>query len=58
MLPEIGAYLDKGDRKLALFFERHAYARVDWSDAPIDPFFNVNRPEDLSAAEEMLVQLG
>ena len=29
-------------------------ARVDWPTAPVDPFLNVNTPEDLAAAEALL----
>jgi molybdopterin-guanine dinucleotide biosynthesis protein A len=27
---------------------------VEWPCEPIDPFFNVNRPEDLAEAERLL----
>ena len=29
-------------------------AIVDWPDQPVDPFFNVNTPEDLAASITML----
>lgn len=30
------------------------YATAHWSHKPVDPFFNVNTPEDLAAAEELV----
>ena len=31
---------------------------VDWSNTPIDPFFNINTPHDLQEAERLAAQLG
>ena len=47
------ALLRKGMRKVDLWTARHGVVAVDWPDAPIDPFFNVNTPEDARRAEEM-----
>jgi molybdopterin-guanine dinucleotide biosynthesis protein A len=33
---------------------RYRLAPVAFSDDPVDPFFNTNRPEDLEAAEALL----
>jgi molybdopterin-guanine dinucleotide biosynthesis protein A len=30
-------------------------AIADWPSAPVDPFFNVNSPEDVAEAERMAV---
>jgi len=30
--------------------------QIDWPVAPVDPFFNVNTPEDAAAAERLAVQ--
>jgi molybdopterin-guanine dinucleotide biosynthesis protein A len=31
-------------------------ALAEWPDRPVDPFFNVNRPEDLVAAADIAAQ--
>jgi molybdopterin-guanine dinucleotide biosynthesis protein A len=41
-------------RKVDLWTARHGCATVAFDAAAIDPFFNVNRPEDLAAAETLL----
>ncbi len=30
------------------------YVAVEWPTKPMDPFFNINTPDDLAAAERML----
>ena len=35
---------------------RYRLARVEFATDPIDPFFNVNRPDDFAAAEAILKQ--
>jgi molybdopterin-guanine dinucleotide biosynthesis protein A len=40
-------------RKIEIWTARHGVATVDWPVAPIDPFFNVNTPQDAEAAERM-----
>jgi len=40
-------------RKVAGFIGRFTATVVEWPTAPYDPFFNVNRPEDVERAEEM-----
>jgi molybdenum cofactor guanylyltransferase len=39
--------------KIEIWTGRHGIAVADWPVAPIDPFFNVNTPEDAAAAERM-----
>jgi molybdenum cofactor guanylyltransferase len=39
--------------KIELWTERHGVAIADWPAAPIDPFFNVNTPEDAAQAEAL-----
>ena len=34
-------------RKIEAWTDRYKVARVDWPTVPIDPFFNVNTPEDV-----------
>ena len=40
-------------RKVSGFIERYRNVVVDWPVTPYDPFFNVNRPEDVETAEAM-----
>jgi molybdopterin-guanine dinucleotide biosynthesis protein A len=43
-------------RKIELWTARHGVALADWSAEPVDPFFNVNTPEDAAAAERVAAQ--
>lgn len=45
------ALVVEGLRKVGAFAARHPLATVAWPAAPIDPFMNVNTPDDLAAAE-------
>ena len=45
-----------GLRKIELWTARHGVALADWPAEPVDPFFNVNTPEDAAAAERLAVQ--
>jgi molybdenum cofactor guanylyltransferase len=49
-----GALIDQGVRKVDLWTARHKLATVPFSDQPVDPFFNANRPEDLETAAALL----
>jgi molybdopterin-guanine dinucleotide biosynthesis protein A len=40
-------------RKIEIWTARHSITTVDWPVAPLDPFFNVNTPQDAAAAERM-----
>jgi molybdopterin-guanine dinucleotide biosynthesis protein A len=44
------ALLDDGLRKIEVWTARHGVAVADWPTAPVDPFFNVNTPEDVARA--------
>lgn len=51
--------LDKKNRKVLLWVERHNWATADFksvvfSDLTIDPFFNINTPEDFETAQTLL----
>ena len=48
------AVLEEGVRKVDQWTARYGLATAVFSDRPIDPFFNTNRPEDLEAAAELL----
>jgi molybdopterin-guanine dinucleotide biosynthesis protein A len=43
-------------RKIEIWTARHGIAVVDWPVDPVDPFFNVNTPQDAAAAERMAAQ--
>ena len=43
----------EGVRAVSAFTARHRYALAPWRVEPYDPFFNVNRPEDVARAEEI-----
>ena len=47
------ALVDRGIRKIDRFTARYACATVEWPVAPLDPFFNVNTPEDLAEATRL-----
>ena len=42
-------------RKVDVWTARHRLAVVEFAVVPIDPFFNTNRPEDLTEAERLLL---
>jgi molybdopterin-guanine dinucleotide biosynthesis protein A len=48
------ADLRRGMRKIDAWTAQFGVATADFSTVPFDPFFNVNRPEDLAAAEGFL----
>lgn len=48
------AVIADGVRKVDEWTARHKLTTVTFSIAPVDPFFNANRPEDLAAAETLL----
>jgi molybdopterin-guanine dinucleotide biosynthesis protein A len=39
--------------KIEVWTARHGVAIATWPDTPIDPFFNVNTPEDVAQAEKL-----
>jgi molybdopterin-guanine dinucleotide biosynthesis protein A len=43
-------------RKIEVWTGRHGVAIADWPDKPVDPFFNVNTPEDAAAADKAAAQ--
>lgn len=46
--------LDEGLRKVTDFTARHRLALAEFAADPVDPFLNVNTPDDLAAAERRL----
>ncbi|CAO4153507.1 molybdenum cofactor guanylyltransferase MobA [Methylorubrum aminovorans] len=51
-------WLGRGERRVGGFIERHGAAVASWPVEPVDPFLNLNAPEDLAAAEAMLARGG
>jgi molybdopterin-guanine dinucleotide biosynthesis protein A len=50
------ALIGDGLRKIELWTARHGIAIADWPSNPVDPFFNVNTPEDAAIAERLAQQ--
>lgn len=48
------AMVEEEIRKVDRWTARYRLVRVDWDTAPVDPFFNANRPEDLAEADRLL----
>ncbi len=51
LLPSLCNYLDGGDRKLQLWYERHQLVTVDFSDQ-VDAFINLNTDDALQELEQ------
>jgi molybdopterin-guanine dinucleotide biosynthesis protein A len=51
---EFPNYCASGRRSLKGFAEHIGFVEIEWPAGPPDPFFNINSPADLAAAEEML----
>lgn len=47
------AIVEEGVRKVEHWINRYPSVRVEFSDHPVDPFFNINSPEDLAEAERL-----
>jgi molybdopterin-guanine dinucleotide biosynthesis protein A len=47
------ALMVEGLHKIEIWTARHGVAIADWPVEPVDPFFNVNTPEDVAAAERV-----
>jgi molybdopterin-guanine dinucleotide biosynthesis protein A len=50
------AVTQEGLRKIEVWTARHGIALAAWPAEPVDPFFNVNTPEDIAAAERLAMQ--
>ena len=50
------ALFEEGLHKIEAWTARHGVAIADWPTAPVDPFFNVNTPEDAAEAERIAAQ--
>ena len=47
------ALVEEGLRKIEVWTARHGVAIAHWPAKPVDPFFNVNTPEDTAEAERL-----
>lgn len=55
---DLRAFLvDEGQRRTGSFMARYRLAEAAWPDAPYDPFFNANAPQDLDEAEAITRRL-
>jgi molybdopterin-guanine dinucleotide biosynthesis protein A len=52
------AVAKEGVRKVEAYAARHSRAIIEWPTEPSDPFFNINRPEDLQQAERIAGRCG
>jgi molybdenum cofactor guanylyltransferase len=50
------AVVDEGLRKIEIWTARHGVAIADWPAEPVDPFLNVNTPEDAARADAIAAQ--
>lgn len=48
------ALTERDERRVGMFIARHGAVAVPWPAEPVDPFLNLNAPEDLAAAEALL----
>ena len=51
------ALVDEDLHKIEIWTARHGVAIADWPAEPLDPFFNVNTPDDAVRAEKIASQL-
>ena len=50
------ALTKEGLHKIEVWTARHGVGIADWPDKPVDPFFNVNTPEDAAEAARLAAQ--
>ena len=50
------ALVDEDLHKIEVWTARHGVAIAEWPDKPVDPFFNVNTPEDRARANDIALQ--
>jgi molybdopterin-guanine dinucleotide biosynthesis protein A len=51
---DLRAWLEAGERRVGAFIARHGAAVADWPAEPVDPFMNLNGPEDFSSASHII----
>ena len=52
------AMVEEAMRKIDAFTARYGCAVIEFPIQPVDPFFNANKPDDLTEAEALLERLG
>jgi molybdopterin-guanine dinucleotide biosynthesis protein A len=52
------AVVEEGLRKIEVWTGRYGIALADWPTEPVDPFFNVNTPEDVEKATKLVESEG
>ena len=50
------ALVEESLHKIEIWTARHGVALADWPATPVDPFFNVNTPDDATEAERIAAQ--
>ncbi len=50
------ALVDEDLHKIEVWTARHGIAIAEWPDTPVDPFFNVNTPDDRARANDIALQ--
>jgi len=53
---DLRAALAAGVRKVVVWTDRHGAVTVLFDAAPFDPFFNVNTPDDMARAKQLLAE--
>ena len=53
---DLRAALQGGLRKVVLWTDRHGAGTAEFPSAPVDPFFNINTPEDIAIAGRLAGQ--
>ncbi len=48
--------LERGVRKVTIWSEKHKTANVCFTNKSIDPFFNINTPDDIKLFKEYLIK--
>ncbi len=51
---DLGSYIKSGGRRVLPWINRQPHEKVVWDTSDPDPFFNINRPEELAEAERFL----
>jgi len=53
LLSDLNDFLASGARKIDHWYEKHQYAKGDFSSIP-EMFTNINTPEDLATASQLI----
>jgi len=53
---DLRAALTDGLRKVVLWTDTHGAGTAEFETVPFDPFFNINTPEDIASAEQLVRQ--